>query len=322
MNFSVFKCTFSLVFLSLFFLGLAYAEDEIRKDGDSLIESLMQVDLGLFHNKQKNDVKPLLRITLEPKYHDFFERTLFIGSGNFSMGLEGEFIKVWDNRLDIEPSFIKGSTGLFWKLTKVKPNDKHPPNPNELIQNDPENGNDEIFKYHHGGIRLNAQAQVETDDDAENMNLAAGFEFVYSSYGAYKPYKYLPTFGFAYEYVNPTETEARDRLGADTSNFFRLRAFALWDWDIGNKLASNVSFVKNLNMRVRYRYAKEYDQSDMWKSEGYDEYDQTTAQLRYILPADKRKAFGLKEIYIDYSSGRLLPQAENDNRILLGVLIQ
>lgn len=309
------------IIVSLFvFSGPAHGE-EAQENEKSFFKDLIKVDLGAVNSNQENNVKPRLSLELGPRDWEGNERGVVIGRGYLQAGLEGQFVQVWDDQLDIEPSFIKGKTGLLWKLSEVEESGTVPPSPGAIIVG--ETDSNAVLKYNYGGISLNAQAQVETDDDASNVNLVGGAELVYSSYGAFKKFFLsIPSCGVAYEYVEPTEAETRDQLGADTSSFPRMRSFVLWNWEVGQKLAADVMFMEHLAIQVHYRYAREYEQSDAWKNKGYDEYDQITAKLRYNLPADKRATFRIREIYAGFSSGRQLAQAEDDDRILLGILIQ
>ncbi|MDY6952292.1 MAG: hypothetical protein SWE60_12325 [Thermodesulfobacteriota bacterium] len=314
MTVSACRRVFVLVALCLLFSARAYGVEE-KKDENGFFKDLVNVKLDLFHSDTEGDINPKLGLTIGPKEWETHERELCIGSGYLIWGFEGEVVQVWDDKLDQEPSFLQGNAGLLWKLAEVEEADGLPPLPGEVQKSS--------FKYNYGGIRLKAHAQAETDDDADNVNLVGGAELVYSSLGAFKdPVIPLPSFGVTYEYVGPTETEARDRLGADTSSFSRMRAFVLWSWDFGGKLAGSVPFVKHLGLQAHYRFAKEYDQPEVWKAARYDEYDQASAKLRYLFPHGKRETLGLREIYAGFSSGRQLAHAEDDDRILLGVLIQ
>ncbi len=280
------------------------------------------VDSGIFkphidvlHKTSGGELASQLKLEIGPKDFESHENKLWLGWAYCIAGIEGDLVHVWDNSLDCEPSFIKANAGVFWKLKEYFEASSLPQDPNDVKDN--------VKKYDYGRIYLTAHGQGETDDNADNLNIADGGSFTYTTGSAFRNSIFAPpSFGVAYEYVNPERAVARDAIAADDSAFPRLRAFALWSWAFGEKFASGVPIVKNCQLQIRYHYAKEFNQPAAWIAAGYDEYDQFDASIRYLFEAPKRDGFGLREIYAGYSTGRQIAHAQDDDRILIGVLLQ
>ncbi len=271
--------------------------------------------LDLLHGDGAGGFAPKIGLQLGPQEWEGRQRDLPLGSAYMLGGVAGNLVHVWDKRLEYEPSFLGANGGGFWSLKEYERADQLPTAPERVAAG--------IAQYDYGRLYLTAHARAEADDNAENLNVAGGGDLTYTPGNAFaKRLIALPSLGVSWEYVKPERTAAREAVGADASAFPRMRAFALWNWSFGENLASRVPIVQNCHLRLHYRYAREFDQPEAWVNAGFDTYDQFDAVLRYLPDAAKRRGLGLREIYAGYAVGRQIAHAEDDGRILVGILLQ
>ena len=302
-----------ITILILFIPFSVYGEDD-ETDG---AKSWVSVDLNLFHSDTKMEVNPGIDVEIGPFNLESSERDAAVGSYYWLFGMIAKVVHTWDEDLNNMPSFARINGGLFWNLTAMKEADSLPPMPGE------ETTIEDPRAYAYGRLGLNLLGRVETDENANNVNFTGGITAAYAARDAFSDlFLPPPSLAFIYEYVKPYEAEAREALGVDDASFPRLRLSLLWNWSFGEKIAEDTAFFKQLALQIHYRYAKEFNQPTAWKQAGFDEYDQIDARLRYIYSIVQIKKIGIREIYVGYSSGRLIAHTLDDDRILFGIVIQ
>lgn len=288
-----------------------YAEEAQEKN------TWVKTNFDLFHSEQGGAVYPRINVDLGPKNYESLEHDGSIGSYYFMAGLEGRVVHTWSNELNNEPSWANMSMGILWNLSDMKEADGPPPAPDTTDELP------DLKAYDYGGISAKIHAQVETDDEADNVNLVGGTQFVYTPMSAFNDcFMPPPSVLLAFEYVKPQKDEARELLDAEESTFPRLRAAILWNWAVGEKLAGGNSYLKNLAFQFHYRYFKEFEQPAVWEGQDFDKYDQFDYRLRYILAHTQRTYFELREIYVGCTTGRLIANTEDDDRFIVGVTLQ
>ncbi|MRR07930.1 MAG: hypothetical protein EG828_13550 [Deltaproteobacteria bacterium] len=190
------------------------------------------------------------------------------------------------------------------------------PEPDTTGAHDPK-----ILNY--GGVGAKLHVQMESDDQADNVNLAGGANIAYTPMTAFDgSFLQPPSVMLAFEYVKPQEDDAREALDAEKSAFPRLRAALLWNWHPGEKVFGGNAYLKNLAFRFHYRYFKEYYQPAAWELQNYDDYDQYDFVFRYIFPNTGLKRFEIREIYAGFTTGSLIAHVDDDDRFTIGITMQ
>lgn len=305
--------------------GCAFAREEMFTDKKPL-----QIDLDVFHSDNQSDFHPRIAIVYEPE--PFFsgkEKQLGVGSGYLEGDYSFRFVHTWGSDVDDEPSVADLRFGLLWNLSRMKTADQLPGTAVDSLPDGPpvtDSGfvpvSDPIL-YNYGAVGLKAHFRGETDENADNVNLAAGIECAYSAFGAFQDRLLpLPSAWVALDYVAPQNAEARRTTGVDSSPYPRFRAGVLWNWPFGATLFPESPLGKALAFQLHYRYTRAFDQPGPWKDRQFDAYDQVDMRLFYHFAWPDVQRFGLRNLFLGYSSGRQIPHAANDNRVIFGITLQ
>jgi hypothetical protein len=285
-------------------------------------KSPLKIDFDLFHSDNNDDINP--RISLEYKIDSFLETTEKLtkrGSYYFHGNAKANLIHAWGSDVNNQPSFLEGRYGLLWNLSGVEALDELPPMPAEE-----ESGfvpTESQLEYNYGKIGVVGSLMADTDDGADNTNIYGGIVATYAAINAFPDWRVsLPSLLAAIEYVSPQSADVRDEIGVGTSSFPRFRGAILWSWDFGAKLELKNKIAHQLGLLVHCQYFKQFDQEDVWKKRGFDEYDLASFKLLYHFGRKNVNKWGLRNIFAGYTTGRLIDYENDDKRVILGVILQ
>lgn len=276
-------------------------------------------DLDVFDSDNLGEIQPKVALNLGPIDWETGEKETRYGSYYYLGGIKGDISYTFDENASLKPSVASGYAGIFWNISKVikkerNPNDTSIPVPpaDQLIT-------ESSFTYNYGAMGLQLFVEAETDEKIDNNLFVGGVNFVYTPKttfsGGWRP----PAITLSFGYAKPDEAAAREKLGLDSSLFPRFRTEVLWNWNFGEAFFSSHSIARNFEFRLDYRYVQQFDQEAAWENLDNDQYDMTDCALLYNFPFSEGQKLGIRNIYIGYSTGRMLDYVEDDDRIYVGI---
>lgn len=168
-----------------------------------------------------------------------------------------------------------------------------------------------------GAAELALVARVESDQQLEDINGTAATvaSYLRPSAARQRLWAILPYAEVAFEYVQPLEDESRLANGGSDEAFPRVR-YTLF-WDTRDYDATNGGW----GLTLRWSEFRELDQSDERQALGNDTYGILETRLAWHpeIPAKIWGALALTKVYIAYSTGRELPDTEDEERYVLGI---
>jgi hypothetical protein len=297
--------------------SLIAQENEKQETGSPL-----KIDFDLFHSDNNDDINP--RIAVEYELDSFLktnEKHTKRGSYYFYGNAKARLVHAWGSEANNVPSFLEARYGLLWNLSGVETLEELPPIPpegdNGFVESEPQ------LEYDYGKIGIVGSLLADTDDGADNTNISGGIVATYAAITAFPDWKVtLPSLLAAIDYVSPQSADVREEVGVGISSFPRFRGAIIWSWDFGAKLDFKNKFSHQLGLLVHYQYVKQFDQEEEWKNKGYDEYDLASFKLLYHFERKNVNKWGLRDVFVGYSTGRQIDYEDDDSRVILGITLQ